>query len=64
MAFWLAVTQLEHGEWLAAQGRPAEAGQLLDEAEPVFERLQAAPWAQRARTARGTLVVAPAAGSR
>ena len=27
--FWLAVTELEHGEWLAAQGRGAEAEPLL-----------------------------------
>jgi tetratricopeptide (TPR) repeat protein len=61
--FWLAVTQLEHAKWLAAQGRRAEAGPLLDAAEPVFERLRAAPWGARLRTARRSLLAGvPAAG--
>jgi hypothetical protein len=47
-AFYLAVTQLEHAEWLAAQGRGNEAQPLLDEARQTFERLQATPWLERA----------------
>ena len=47
MAFYMAVTQLEHAEWLLAQGRPTEAEQLLDEARQTFERLEARPWLVR-----------------
>jgi class 3 adenylate cyclase/tetratricopeptide (TPR) repeat protein len=47
--FWLAVTLLEHGEWLAAEGRQDEAGPLLAEATGVFEHLGAVPWLERAR---------------
>jgi predicted ATPase/class 3 adenylate cyclase len=46
--FYLAVTQLEHAEWLAAQGRPREAEPLLAEARATFERLEARPWLERA----------------
>ncbi len=46
-AFWLAVTELEHGEWLAANGRSADATPLLAEAREIFERLGAAPWLDR-----------------
>jgi tetratricopeptide (TPR) repeat protein len=45
--FWLAVTLLEHGEWLAGEGRGEEAGPLLAEAREVFERLRARPWLER-----------------
>ena len=45
--FWLAVTQLEHGEWLVAQGRAEEAESHLTEAREIFERLQARPWLER-----------------
>jgi hypothetical protein len=45
--FYLAVTQLEHGEWLVAQGRNEEAEPLLAEAREVVERLQATPWLER-----------------
>jgi hypothetical protein len=51
--FYLAVTQLEHGEWLAAQGRAAEAQPLLAEAYETFQRLQATPWLERAAQAAG-----------
>ena len=47
--FWTAVTQLEHAEWLAERGRVAEAQPLLNEAMPVFERLKARPFVERAR---------------
>jgi class 3 adenylate cyclase/tetratricopeptide (TPR) repeat protein len=42
--FHLAVTRLEHAEWLAAQGRTEEAQPLLAEAREIFERLEAKPW--------------------
>ncbi len=45
--FYLAVTQLEHGEWLTAQNRADEAKPLLAEARASFERLQATPWLER-----------------
>jgi tetratricopeptide (TPR) repeat protein len=47
MTFDLAVTQLEHGEWLAAEGRADEAEPLLAEARETFERLGARPWVER-----------------
>jgi hypothetical protein len=45
--FDLAVTLLEHAEWLLAQGRPGDAAPLLEEARPIFERLRATPWLER-----------------
>jgi len=45
--FWLAVTQLEHAEWLSARGRVAEVEGLARAAAAVFERLDAAPWLER-----------------
>jgi len=54
LPFWLAVTQLEHGEWLAAQGRADEAEPLLTEAREIFERLGAAPWLERVTAAART----------
>lgn len=46
MPFWLGVTLLEHGEWLAGDGRSAQAEPLL-EAREIFERLRARPWLER-----------------
>ena len=46
--FWMAVTLLEYGEWLVSQERAEDAKPLLDEAREVFERLEAAPWLERA----------------
>jgi class 3 adenylate cyclase/tetratricopeptide (TPR) repeat protein len=45
--FYLAVTLLEHGEWLVTQDRGEEAQPLLTEAHDAFERLQAKPWLER-----------------
>jgi tetratricopeptide (TPR) repeat protein len=45
--FWLAVTQLEHAEWLVERQRIQEAEPLLAEARETFERLEAAPWLKR-----------------
>ena len=47
LVFHLAVTQLEHGEWLVAQDRAEDAQPLLAEARETFERLQATPWLER-----------------
>jgi len=47
LMFFLAATELEHGEWLVAQGRSADAQPLLEEAREIFERLEAAPWLAR-----------------
>ena len=47
-SFWLAVTLLEHGEWLMQQDRPPEEAEpLLLEAREIFERLEAQPWLDR-----------------
>jgi tetratricopeptide (TPR) repeat protein len=43
----LAITQLEHAEWLAAQGRMTDAEPLLARSRETFERLEATPWIRR-----------------
>ena len=48
LLFYLAVTQLEHGEWLDSRGRRDEADPLLAEAREMFEGLKATPWLERA----------------
>lgn len=58
--FWLAVTLLEHGEWLTESARPDEAEPLVREAREIFERLGARPWLERA-TAVGAREAATAA---
>jgi class 3 adenylate cyclase len=50
MAFYLAVTLLEHGEWLVGHGREDEAEPLLAEARETFEQLEARPWLERANS--------------
>jgi hypothetical protein len=45
--FPLAVTLLEHAEWLVGEGTPEEAHPLLSEAREIFERLKAIPWLER-----------------
>jgi class 3 adenylate cyclase/tetratricopeptide (TPR) repeat protein len=65
IVFWLAVTLLEHAEWLAARDRPGDAEWLLAEAREIFERLEATPWIERtttAATALGTSVEPATAG--
>ena len=52
LPFWLAVTRLEHGEALAADGRSEEAEPLLAQARETFDRLAATPWLERAERAR------------
>jgi hypothetical protein len=51
MPFLLAVTLIEHGEWLLSEDRVAEAEPLLAEARETFERLQAKPWLKRVEAA-------------
>ncbi|HET7045680.1 MAG TPA: adenylate/guanylate cyclase domain-containing protein [Gaiellaceae bacterium] len=48
LIFYVAVTGLEHCEWLIGGGRAGEAEPLLDEAREIFERLEARPWLERA----------------
>jgi class 3 adenylate cyclase/tetratricopeptide (TPR) repeat protein len=45
--FWLAVTLLEHAEWLVGQGQPSGAEPLFAEATEIFDRLEARPWLER-----------------
>jgi hypothetical protein len=45
--FWMAVTMLEHAEWLQGQGRGDQTTPSLIEAEGIFERLEARPWLER-----------------
>ena len=48
LRFWLAVTLLEHGEWLVGgQSRVDDAEPLLAEAHEIFDRLEARPWLER-----------------
>ena len=46
--FPMAVVLLEHAEWLASCGQGERAQTALHEARPVFERLRAVPWLERA----------------
>jgi class 3 adenylate cyclase/tetratricopeptide (TPR) repeat protein len=59
LPFRLAVTQLEHAEWLAASGREDEATVLLAEARAAFEQLGAAPWLDRLDTGAGRALAMP-----
>jgi predicted ATPase/class 3 adenylate cyclase len=47
LPFHLAVVLLEHGEWLVAQGRDADAEPFVAEAREIFERLEATVWLDR-----------------
>jgi tetratricopeptide (TPR) repeat protein len=55
--FWEAVTQLEHAELLAGQGRADEAGSLAESAQEIFGRLRATPWLERAASLAGGVEV-------
>jgi class 3 adenylate cyclase/tetratricopeptide (TPR) repeat protein len=46
--FYLAITLLEHAEWLTGEGRADEAEPFVGEARQIFERLEATPWVERA----------------
>jgi hypothetical protein len=54
LAFHLAVTQLEHAEWLIRQRRTDETQPLLTEARQAFEQVQATPWLERTAQATPT----------
>jgi class 3 adenylate cyclase/tetratricopeptide (TPR) repeat protein len=45
--FPLAITRLEHAEWLVSQARAEETPPLLTQAREAFERLDATPWLER-----------------
>ncbi|CAN5486007.1 adenylate/guanylate cyclase domain-containing protein [soil metagenome] len=45
--FYVAVTLLEHGEWLLSKGRKRDADDLIKQARATFEELGALPWLQR-----------------
>jgi class 3 adenylate cyclase/tetratricopeptide (TPR) repeat protein len=47
LPLWIAMTLLEHGEWLVEQGRAEDAAPLLEEAREIFEQLKAKPWLER-----------------
>jgi class 3 adenylate cyclase/tetratricopeptide (TPR) repeat protein len=55
MPFWLAVSLLQHGEWLASTGRLGDAEPLLAEARDIFERLKARPWLERLAMTAGPI---------
>jgi len=54
LVFHVAVTQLEHAEWLTSQQHTDAAEPLLAEARRTFEQLQATPWLERAAKAAAT----------
>jgi len=45
--FWLAVTLLEHAEWLHSQEGSEAVAPLIDEAAAIFTGLGARPWLER-----------------
>jgi predicted ATPase len=47
MTFWLAVTRLELGEWMAQSGNSETRDKLLADARSTFVNLGAAPWIER-----------------
>ncbi|MFD4462127.1 AAA family ATPase [Nocardia sp. NPDC058480] len=52
-----ARTRLLYGEWLRRDKRKVDARAQLEQAMNVFDRLDATPWSQRARTELGALGV-------
>jgi class 3 adenylate cyclase/tetratricopeptide (TPR) repeat protein len=58
MPFAMAVTMLEHAEWLSAAGLAAEAAVLTAGAGEVFAELDARPWLDRLDRAPGEAVSA------
>ena len=43
----MAVTLLEHGEWLLDRGRVRDAHELVEQAHTMFEVMGARPWLDR-----------------
>ena len=61
--FWLAVTLLEHAEWLVRNGRGDEASALIPEGRTIFDQLGAVPWLARLEAlAAGNTAYAAAGG--
>jgi hypothetical protein len=58
--FHLAVTRLEHAEWLGTLGRDDEARPLLAEARELFTGLKADPWLERTSGVAREAAAAPA----
>ena len=56
--FWLAVTLVEQGEWLADMGQGEAAAPFLAEARTIFEGLRAKPWLERVDAALPTAAAA------
>jgi predicted ATPase/class 3 adenylate cyclase len=52
--FDLALTLVEHAEWLVSRERADEAEGLLDEARDIFSQLEATPWIERVERAAST----------
>ena len=63
MPFWVAVTLLEHAEWLIGRGATGEAGPLLAEARELFEALRARPWIERVASASEQVSQQPASAA-
>jgi predicted ATPase/class 3 adenylate cyclase len=61
LVFYVAVTQLEHAEWLTEQGRSDDAQPLAVEARETFEPLRATPWLERVAAMTATRRKAEAA---
>ncbi len=59
--FWGALTRLDHGEWLLAQGRAADAEVILAQASATFADLGAQSWLARANSARHPQAAPPEA---
>jgi class 3 adenylate cyclase/tetratricopeptide (TPR) repeat protein len=62
--FSLAITMLEHAEWLIARSRTNEAKKILSEAGAIFDHLQAKPWRERVDRVTATSQAAADAESR
>jgi len=63
MPFWLAVTLLQHAEWLHGAAGELDAEPFLLEAVEIFERLKARPWLERAGAVAASRAVPSEAGA-
>ena len=60
----LAQTEVEHAEWLLAEGRGDRAQLSLEEADELFARLRATPWLERIARCRTGAPVSTISSSR
>jgi tetratricopeptide (TPR) repeat protein len=60
LPFPVAVTELEHAEWLISLGRADEAHTMITRARDTFHRLEASPWIERADAAQSPSTRIPA----